>query len=59
MLLAVLAPGIALQSVGERWTVLSTWLLGSAAGAYLGVLLVAWVRGRAAPDRSESWHRRP
>lgn len=59
MLLAVLAPGIALQSVGERWAVLSSWLLGSAAGAYLGVLLVAWVRGRVVPGRSKSWHRRP
>jgi hypothetical protein len=37
MLFAVLAPGVALQSAGESWAVLWSWLLGSAAGAHAGV----------------------
>jgi hypothetical protein len=37
MLLALLAPGIALQSIDTSWAVFSGWLLGSAGGAYAGV----------------------
>jgi hypothetical protein len=37
MLLGLLTPGIALQSVGTSWTVFGSWLLGTAAGAYVGV----------------------
>jgi hypothetical protein len=37
MLLVLLAPGVALQSVGVASGVLSAWLAGSAAGAWLGV----------------------
>lgn len=37
MLLALLTPGVALQSVGTSWEVLGSWLLGSAAGAHAGV----------------------
>jgi hypothetical protein len=37
MLLALLAPGVALQCVGEPWGVFWSWLLGSAAGAWAGV----------------------
>lgn len=37
MLFALLAPGVALQSVGASWSVFWGWLLGSAAGAYAGV----------------------
>lgn len=37
MLLLLLAPGVALQSVGTSWMVFAGWLLGSAGGAYLGV----------------------
>jgi hypothetical protein len=37
MLLMLLAPAIALQSVGTSWDVFAAWLLGSAAGGYAGV----------------------
>jgi hypothetical protein len=37
MLLALLAPGVALQSAGQSWAVLGSWLLGSALGAHAGV----------------------
>jgi hypothetical protein len=33
MLVALLLPGIALQSVGTSWAVLGSWLLGTAGGA--------------------------
>jgi hypothetical protein len=36
-LLALLAPGVVLQSTGLSWAVLASWLLGTAAGAYAGV----------------------
>jgi hypothetical protein len=37
MLLALLAPGIALQSIDTSWAVFSGWLLDSGAGGYAGV----------------------
>jgi hypothetical protein len=37
MLLVLLAPGVALQSIGTSWGVFSSWILGTAAGAYVGV----------------------
>jgi len=45
-LFTLLAPGLVLQAYGERWSVFSGWLLGAAAGAYLGVAL--GMRARAA-----------
>ena len=33
----LLSPGVALQSVGNPWTVFAGWLLGTVVGAYLGV----------------------
>ena len=46
-LLILLAPGIALQSVGMSWTVFAGWLLGTAGGAYVGVAGGVLVRARA------------
>jgi hypothetical protein len=37
LLLLLLAPGVALQSVGTSWTVFLGWLAGSGVGAYAGV----------------------
>jgi hypothetical protein len=37
MLLLLLSPGVALQSVGTSWMVFAGWLLGTAGGAYAGV----------------------
>jgi hypothetical protein len=37
MLLVLLAPGVALQSVDTSWGVFSSWLLGTGGGAYAGV----------------------
>jgi hypothetical protein len=37
MLVTLLAPAVALQSVGEPWQVFVAWLLGSATGSYAGV----------------------
>jgi hypothetical protein len=37
MLLALLAPGVALQSVDTSWAVFWSWLVGTGAGAYAGV----------------------
>lgn len=37
MLLLLLLPGVALQSVGTSWGVFLGWLLGTAGGAYVGV----------------------
>jgi hypothetical protein len=53
MLLALLAPGVALQSVGTSWPVFASWLLGAAAGAYAGVAAGSWARrslARPAPQ---------
>ncbi|NNL67192.1 MAG: hypothetical protein HKP30_13175, partial [Myxococcales bacterium] len=38
ILLVLLAPGVALQSVGASLGVLAGWLAGTAAGSYLGVI---------------------
>ena len=45
MLWLLLAPGVALQSVGTTWGVFAGWLLGTAAGSYLGVAIGMQVRG--------------
>jgi hypothetical protein len=45
MLLALLAPGVALQSTGQPWSVLGSWLLGSAAGTHAGVTAALRLRG--------------
>ena len=37
MLLLLLSPGVALQSYGTSWAVFGSWLLGTAAGVYMGV----------------------
>ncbi len=37
MLVVLLSPGVALQSVGTSWMVFAGWLAGTAAGAYVGV----------------------
>jgi len=37
MLLLLLAPGVALQSVGTSWAVFSGWFVGTTAGVYSGV----------------------
>jgi hypothetical protein len=39
MLLALLAPGIALQSIDTSWAVFWSWLLGSGRGAWAGSAL--------------------
>jgi hypothetical protein len=44
MLLVLLAPGVALQSIGTSWAVFWSWLLGCAAGAWAGV--AAGIRAR-------------
>jgi hypothetical protein len=36
MLVLLLAPGVALQSVGTSWGIFGSWLLGTLAGAYGG-----------------------
>ncbi len=44
VLTALLAPGVALQSVGASPGVFSGWLLGTLGGAYAGVASGAWLR---------------
>jgi hypothetical protein len=44
MLLLLLLPGVVLQSVGTSWWVFLGWLVGTAAGAYLGVAAGIWLR---------------
>lgn len=46
VLLVLLAPGVALQSVGTSLGTFASWLAGTAMGAYLGVLSGAWARRR-------------
>jgi hypothetical protein len=46
MLLALLAPGVALQSIDTSWAVFWSWLLGSGAGAYAGVASGIRLRSR-------------
>jgi len=53
LLVLLLAPGVALQSVGTSWQVFLAWLGGTAAGAYLGlagVLAARFQRPGAPPD---------
>jgi hypothetical protein len=50
MLLLLLSPAIALQSVGTSWQVFAGWLIGSAAGGYAGV--AGGIRLRARFGRS-------
>lgn len=45
-LLVLLAPGVALQSVGTSVGVFAGWLAGTALGAYLGVFAGSHARGR-------------
>lgn len=46
MLLLLLAPGVALQSIGTSPAVFASWLLGTAGGAYAGVAIGIRVRER-------------
>ena len=46
ILLMLLAPGVALQSVGTSFPVFAAWLAGSACGAYIGVAGGIWARRR-------------
>lgn len=46
MLLLLLAPGVALQSIGTPPVVFGSWLLGTAGGAYAGVSIGIGVRRR-------------
>jgi len=46
MLLALLAPGVALQSIDTSWGVFSSWLLGIGGGAYAGVASGVRLRSR-------------
>ena len=46
MLLLLLFPGIALQSFGTSWWVFSSWLVGTAAGAYAGSAVALNLRAR-------------
>ena len=49
MLLLLLAPGVALQSVGTSWAVFSGWFVGTAAGVYSGV--ACGIRARSSLGR--------
>jgi len=53
MLFALLAPGVALQSVGTSWGVFCSWLLGTAGGAYAGVASGIWLRSGGGSRREE------
>lgn len=46
MLVALLAPGVALQTVGTSTGVFACWMLGTAAGAYAGIATGIAVRER-------------
>jgi hypothetical protein len=48
MLFALLAPGVALQSVDTTWGTFSSWLLGAAGGAWVGVASGIRLRSRSA-----------
>jgi hypothetical protein len=50
MLLALLAPGVALQSVDTSWGVFWSWLLGTSVGAWAGV--AAGIRLRSLAGRT-------
>ena len=49
MMVLLLFPGIALQSVGTPWWVFSGWLVGTAAGAYAGIATAIATRSRMLP----------
>ena len=49
ILMVLLAPGVALQSVGASPGVLAGWLAGTGAGAYLGVGGGVWARNLLRP----------
>lgn len=49
-LLLLLLPGVVLQSVDTSLGVLAAWLVGTAAGAYVGVAIGIWARTWTAPD---------
>lgn len=51
LLVALLAPGVALQSVGTSAGTFAAWLAGTAAGAYGGVAGGVWLGARARPAR--------
>lgn len=44
-LLLLVAPGVALQSFGHSWAVFAGWILGTAGGAYAGVVAGIRLRG--------------
>jgi hypothetical protein len=50
LLVALLAPGIALESFGTSWLVFAAWFLGTAVGAYAGVAIGIAARGQLAPQ---------
>jgi hypothetical protein len=54
MLFALLAPGVALESVDTSWAVFWSWLLGTAGGAYAGVASGIWLRTGVGARRQES-----
>jgi len=53
VLVVLLTPGVALQSVGTSVGVFAGWLAGTAAGAYVGVAAGAWL-GERLPLRRRS-----
>lgn len=54
MLLALLVPGVALQSIDTSWGVFSSWLLGGGGGAYAGVVSGARLRWRLSARRGRN-----
>ena len=46
VLVALLSPGIALQSFGTSWSAFAAWMLGACAGAYAGIALGIAIRAR-------------
>jgi hypothetical protein len=50
MLLVLLAPGVALQSIDASWAVFGAWILGTGLGAYLGVAAGIRVHTLLSPD---------
>jgi hypothetical protein len=50
VLLLLLSPGVALQSVGTSWMVFFGWLVGTAGGAYVGVASALRLRAALGPS---------
>ena len=50
VLFLLLAPGVALQSVGTSWMVFSGWVLGTAGGTYVGVASALRLRALLGPS---------